>query len=412
MRTAKSMHVLFALGTRPEVIKLAPVCQALRRRPWASADVFWTGQHLELAAGLLDFFEIPVAFSATSVMQQMGLGSKLGEMARQLEHALLRQQYDWLVVQGDTTTAAAAAIAGFLCRVPVAHLEAGLRTGDLQSPWPEEFNRRVITLATTLHFAPTARAAFNLRKENIPEASIKEVGNTVIDALLYTRDRLASNYRPIEPALATLPVDKKLVLATTHRRENIGEPMRNVLRALRTLGEDGDKLVVVPMHLNPNVREQVVEILGNAPNVRLLPPLQYPDFVLLLSRAWCVVTDSGGVQEEAPTFGLQILITRDSTERPEVVEAGFGQLVSSNYSAIVEGVRRLTSSDERQLLAKPNPFGLGDAGERVAEALGVEKRFSWRPASDQAASRRADAVHSRSAVPPNMCSSVNWGAHS
>jgi UDP-N-acetylglucosamine 2-epimerase len=373
MRKAEPMRILVAFGTRPEIIKLGPVCQALRRKPQVTMDVFWSGQHLELAAGLLDLFDIPVTFNAgTSVMQQPGLGSKLGEMTRQIEQALLRGQYDWVVVQGDTATATAAAIAGFLCRVPVAHVEAGLRTGDLQSPWPEEFNRRVITVATTLHFAPTARAAFNLRRENVPETNIRVVGNTVVDALLYTRDRMASGYRPIEPALAALPTDKKLVLATTHRRENIGDPIRNVLRALRTLGEDGDKLVALPVHLNPDVRKQVLAILGNAPNVHLLPPLQYPDFVHLLSKAWCVVSDSGGVQEEAPTFGLQILITRDTTERPEIVEAGFGRLVASNYRAIVEGVRGLTSSNERQLLAKRSPFGVGDTGERIAEVLTEE----------------------------------------
>jgi UDP-N-acetylglucosamine 2-epimerase len=373
MRKAEPMRILVAFGTRPEIIKLGPVCQALRRKPQVTMDVFWTGQHLELAAGLLDLFDIPVTFNAgTSVMQQPGLGSKLGEMTRQIEQALLRGQYDWVVVQGDTATATAAAIAGFLCRVPVAHVEAGLRTGDLQSPWPEEFNRRVITVATTLHFAPTARAAFNLRRENVPETNIRVVGNTVVDALLYTRDRVASGYRPIEPALAALPTDKKLVLATTHRRENIGDPIRNVLRALRTLGEDGDKLVALPVHMNPDVRKQVLDILGSAPNVHLLPPLQYPDFVHLLSRAWCVVSDSGGVQEEAPSFGLQILITRDTTERPEVVEAGFGRLVASNYRAIVEGVRGLTSSNERQLLAKRSPFGVGDTGERIAEVLTEE----------------------------------------
>ena len=166
------------------------------------------------------------------------------------------------------------------------------------------------------------------------------------------------------------------MLATTHRRENIGDPMRNVLGALRTIGEDGDKLVALPVHLNPDVRKQVLDILGSAPNVHLLPPLQYPDFVHLLSRAWCVVSDSGGVQEEAPTFGLQILITRDTTERPEVVEAGFGRLVASNYRAIVEGVRALTSSNERQLLAKPSPFGVGDTGERIAEVLTGETQVT------------------------------------
>jgi UDP-N-acetylglucosamine 2-epimerase len=364
------MHVLLAFGTRPEIIKLGPVWQALRQRKDVVVDAFWTGQHIELADGLLDLFDIEVAFkSGSSVMRQPGLGSKMGEMMGQIERALMARRYDWIVVQGDTATATAAAMAGFLFRVPVAHVEAGLRTNDLQSPWPEEFNRRVISVASSLHFAPTACAAANLRKEDIPADRIRQVGNTVVDALLSTRKRLGPRYRPIEPALASLPRDKKLVLATTHRRENIGEPMRNVLRALRTIGEDGDKIVALPVHLNPEVRRQVHEILGEAPNVHLLPPLQYPDFVHLLSKAWCVVSDSGGVQEEAPTFGLQILITRDTTERPEVVDAGFGRLVGSDYDAIVDGVRELTSSKRKKLLARANPFGGGNAGELIADEL-------------------------------------------
>jgi UDP-N-acetylglucosamine 2-epimerase len=369
------MRVLMAFGTRPEIIKLGPVWQALQKRDGVAVDAFWTGQHIELAEGLLDLFDIQVTFNSdTCVMQQPGLASKLGEMTREIERALLGRRYDWIVVQGDTATATAAAMAGFLSRVPVAHVEAGLRTNDLQSPWPEEFNRRVISVASTLHFAPTARAAVNLHKENIPADRIREVGNTVVDALFYTRERLGPDYRPIEPTLADLPADKKLVLATMHRRENIGKPMRNVLRALRTIGEDGDKIVALPVHLNPAVRRQVLEILGDAPNVHLLPPLQYPDFVHLLSKAWCVVSDSGGVQEEAPTFGLHILITRDTTERPEVVEAGFGRLVGSQYEAIVEGVRELTSSSEPKLLTKPNPFGAGNAGERIADELSAQAR--------------------------------------
>jgi len=364
------MRVLIAFGTRPEIIKLGPVWQALRKRDGVIVDAFWSGQHLELAEGLLDLFDIEVKFnSGKSVMQQPGLASKLGEMTRQIERALLNGHYDWIVVQGDTATATAAAMAGFLCRVPVAHVEAGLRTNDLQSPWPEEFNRRVISVASSLHFAPTAGAATNLRNENIPADSIVEVGNTVVDALLYTRKRLGPDYRPIEPALAALPADKKIVLATMHRRENIGGPMANVLRALRTLGEDGDKVIALPVHLNPAVRKQVLQILGDVPNVHLLPPLQYPDLVHLLSKAWCVVSDSGGIQEEAPTFGLNILITRDTTERPEAVEAGFGRLVGSDYDAIVDGVRELTSSNERKLLARSNPFGTGNAGERIADEL-------------------------------------------
>jgi UDP-N-acetylglucosamine 2-epimerase len=365
-----SMRVLVAFGTRPEIIKLGPVCQALRRMPGVEMDVFWTGQHMELAAGLLELFDIRVTFNGgMDVMHQPGLASKLGEMSRLVESVLLKAHYDWVVVQGDTTTATAAAIAGFLCRVPVAHVEAGLRTGDLQSPWPEEFNRRIVTVASALHFAPTRRAAANLRNEGVPESNIVVVGNTVVDALLYTRERAATDYRPIEPAIAALPADKKLVLVTMHRRENIGGPMREVLRALRTLGGDGDKSIVLPVHLNPQVRKQVLDALEGAQNVHLLPPLQYPDLVHLLAKAWVVVSDSGGIQEEAPTFGLRILITRDTTERPEVVEAGFGRLVASDYGAIVDGVRALTASNARQLLAAPNPFGAGDASQRIAAAL-------------------------------------------
>jgi UDP-N-acetylglucosamine 2-epimerase len=371
----QTVRILVVFGTRPEIIKLGPVCRALRRRHGVAVDTLWTGQHQELAAGLLELFDLQVGFKAGArVMEQPGLGSKLGAMTAEIERVLKIRRYDWIVVQGDTATATAAAMAGFLNRTPVAHVEAGLRTNDMQSPWPEEFNRRVISLASAMHFAPTARAAANLRNENVPLHCIRVVGNTVVDALLYTRERLGAGYRPIEPAVANLPADRKLVLATTHRRENIGASMRNILRALRTIGEDGDKMVALPVHLNPDVKRQVREILSDAPNVHLLPPLQYPDFVHLLSKAWCVVSDSGGVQEEAPTFGVQILITRDTTERPEVVEAGFGRLIGSDHDAIVSAVRELTSSDARKLLAKPNPFGAGDAGESIASELVAQAR--------------------------------------
>jgi len=362
-------RILIVLGTRPEIIKLGPICQALRHRQSAETRVFWTGQHTQLAFGLLELFDIRVSYTGTDVVDEPGIAGKFGRMAQQIEDVLRRGGYDWIVVQGDTTTAAAAATAGFLNRVPVAHVEAGLRTGHLASPWPEEFNRRIITLSSTLHFAPTSRAAGNLRAEGVPDSGIVQVGNTVVDALLYTSDRIGTPYTPIDPAVAELPTDMKLVLATLHRRENIGGPMQEILRALRTLGTDGDKLIVLPVHLNPDVRKDVLNMLGGAPNVRLLAPLQYPDFVHLLRRAWAVVSDSGGIQEEAPTFGLQILITRDSTERPEVIEAGFGTLVGSDYQRIVDGVRALTASSERRLLRGNNPFGTGDAGERIAAAL-------------------------------------------
>lgn len=362
------MRILVALGTRPEIIKLGPVCRALELAG-VDLDVFWSGQHVELAAGLIEFFGITVTHNGSSIMDEPGLGGKFGLMTQQIEHLLKARRYDWIVVQGDTATAAAAAAAGFMNRVPVAHVEAGLRTGDLASPWPEEFNRRLIGLAAGLHFPPTAKARDSLLAEGVAPETVVMTGNTVVDALLYARNRIGPRYRPIDPEVASLPGDRKLVLATLHRRENIGAPLRSVLRALRTLAADGDKLIALPVHMNPQVRADVIEVLGGLENVRLLKPLQYPDFVYLLDRAWTVITDSGGIQEEAPTFGLRILITRESTERPEVVEAGFGTLVGSNYEAIVSGARHLTAGPRPQRLARPNPFGAGDAAAQITAHL-------------------------------------------
>src|SRR5262245_41503284 len=258
------MRILVAFGTRPEIIKLGPVCRALQRTG-VDLDVFWSGQHVELAAGLLDLFGITVCSSDLDVVTEPGLAGKAALMTAQIEKLLKAKSYDWIVVQGDTATAAAAATAGFMNRVPVAHVEAGLRTGDLDSPWPEEFNRRVIGLAAALHFAPTPRARANLLNEGVPADRIVMVGNTVVDALLHVREKIRKGYTPIDPAVAALPTDKKLILATLHRRENIGEPLR---RVLRTLGNDGDKLIVLPVHLNPQVRAEVMGILRDTPNVR------------------------------------------------------------------------------------------------------------------------------------------------
>ncbi|MEH2527132.1 MULTISPECIES: non-hydrolyzing UDP-N-acetylglucosamine 2-epimerase [unclassified Bradyrhizobium] len=367
------MRILITFGTRPEIIKLGPVYRALREGG-AHVDVFWSGQHIDLADGLLDLFKIDLTHGGNGVMREPSLAGKFALITQRMQSLLGSGQYDCAVVQGDTMTAAAGALAAFLNHVPVAHVEAGLRTGTLQSPWPEEFNRRLIAIASTLHFAPTERSRDNLLREGVQSDRISVVGNTAVDALLYARSRLAGGYVPIDREIANLPRDRKLVLATLHRRENIGAPLDDILKALRELASDGDKLILVPVHPNPDIRAQVMRALGERSNIRLLKPLQYTDFVYLLSRSWTVVTDSGGIQEEAPTFGLQILITRESTERPEVVEAGFGMLVGSNRDAIVAGVRRLTSSDAPQLLPAQNPFGDGEASHRIAKRI-----FSLRP---------------------------------
>ncbi|ACL57514.1 non-hydrolyzing UDP-N-acetylglucosamine 2-epimerase [Methylobacterium nodulans] len=363
------MRILIAFGTRPEIIKLGPVYRALAAHPGIQVDAYWTGQHIELATGLLQLFDITVTCHGEAVMNEPGLAEKFGLMTNQIAATLRATHYDWIVVQGDTITASAAATAGFLSRVPVAHVEAGLRTGNLYSPWPEEYNRRAISVSASLHFPPTVESANNLLNEGVAPASVITVGNTVVDALLFARTKVGEDYAPIDPGVAEISADKKLILATMHRRENIGGPMRDVLRALRSLAEDGDKVVALPVHLNPEVRSDVMGMLGGIENVRLLAPLQYLDFVHLLSRAWLVVSDSGGVQEEAPTFGLPILITRNTTERPEVVTAGFGTLVGSNYDAITAMARDLTQGNAPRRLGGSNPFGDGTASVRIADAL-------------------------------------------
>lgn len=362
------MRILIAFGTRPEIIKLGPVYRALRAAG-AHVDVFWSGQHVDLADGLLDLFDVQVTHGGTGVVRESSLAGKFALITQQMQSVLGPGQYDWVVVQGDTMTAAAGALTAFLNHVPVAHVEAGLRTGTIDSPWPEEFNRRLITIASTLHFAPTERSRDNLVRERVPGDRISVIGNTAVDALLYARSRISGGYVPTDPEIANLPRDGKLILATLHRRENIGAPLHNILEALLELGNDGDKLILLPVHPNPDIRAQIVRALGGRPNIRLLKPLRYTDFVYLLSQSWTVVTDSGGVQEEAPTFGLQILITRESTERPEVVEAGFGTLVGSNREAIAVAARRLTGSDRPQLLPARNPFGDGEASRRIVERI-------------------------------------------
>jgi UDP-N-acetylglucosamine 2-epimerase len=357
------------LGTRPDIIKLGPVCRALQQRGDVVVETFWTGQHIELADGLIDLFGIDITHKATDVMEHPRLTGKASAMLNRFAALLGKTSYDHIVVQGDTLTAMVGAIAGFLERVPVAHVEAGLRTYDLYSPWPEEFSRRVVSVATTKHFAPTAASKANLLSEGIADDAITVTGNTVVDALQFTLQRIQTGYTPHDPEVARLPRDKKLVLVTGHRRENFGEPMKRTLSALRELAEDGDKLIVFPVHLNPNVRSAVAEHLGDAPNIRLLEPLRYPDFVYLMSQAWTVITDSGGIQEEAPTFGMPIVITREVTERPEVVEAGFGRLVGSDAKAIVDTVRALTRGRTRPRVEGRNPFGDGRAAELIATAM-------------------------------------------
>ncbi len=383
-------NVLLVFGTRPEIIKLAPVYRALANSPDMSVDAYWSGQHVELADGLIELFDIKVTESGANLRDCPTLSDKFARITTDLNRVLEKKKYDWIVVQGDTTTAAAGANAGFLKKIPVAHVEAGLRTWDMNSPWPEEYNRRMISLATSLHFPPTETARHNLVAEGIHRDATVVTGNTVIDALEHVRAVVRFDYAPACAELNTIPTDKKLVLITGHRRENFGKPLRNIIEALKELSQDGDKCLVFPVHLNPNVRRTVFAHLAGCENIRLLDPLQYPDFVYLMERSWAVVTDSGGIQEEAPSFHRPILITRDVTERPEVLDAGFGELVGTDTERLVKAVRRATSGVTPHHIEGSNPFGNGTAAATIVENLAT-----W-----TAPPIAIPAVHSLASRPP------------
>ena len=370
-------NILCVFGTRPEAIKLAPVIRELRSHPQLRLTTCITGQHREMLEGVWKLFDIEPDID----LQIMRPGQSLNEMTAMILNRLgdvfAQSQPDCVLVQGDTTSVMATALAAFHARIPLAHLEAGLRTWDLQSPWPEEMNRRVTTLAAALHFCPTQAAAENLQREGVPPERITVTGNTVIDAFLDVRKRIETDgalRQECRKQFAFLDNQRKLILVTGHRRENFGDRLTAICRAVVRLSRRDDVQIVYPVHLNPNVQETVREILDGAANVTLMPPVDYPQFVFLLSRAAVVLTDSGGVQEEAPAAGKPVLVTRDTTERPEGVAAGTVKLVGADENRIVAEVSRLLDDAQAYAaMAKAiNPYGDGRAASRVAQRLAEE----------------------------------------
>lgn len=364
------MKILSVLGTRPEVVKMAPVLGALARDRRAVSRVCVTGQHRSMLDELLPVFGIKPDLDLAIMRPDQTLGQVLSAAVTGLERALREERPDWVVAEGDTTTVMATAIAAFHERVPFAHVEAGLRSRDFERPFPEEFNRRVADVAARWCFAPTAGARANLLGEGVAAGRVLVTGNTVVDALLDVAARPAR----LSPELERLSAGpRRLVLVTAHRRESFGEPFRDLCLALRDIAEehrDGVQLVY-PVHLNPNVRAPVGAILDGVPNVALLEPLDYVTFVQLMKRAWLVLTDSGGIQEEAPSLGVPVLVMREVTERPEAVERGTARLVGTRRETIVAAARELLSDPEarRRMTGKGNPYGDGRAGARVAAAL-------------------------------------------
>lgn len=368
------MKVLIVFGTRPEAIKMAPVVTALREAEGIEAHVCVTAQHRQMLDQVLDLFEIKPDFDLNIMKAGQDLTDITANILLSLRGVLREGRYDWVLVHGDTTTTLAASLAAFYERTRVAHVEAGLRTGNFFAPWPEEMNRSLVGRIAALHFAPTPTARANLLRENISEAAIHVTGNTVIDALQQTvakiqtdsglQARFAEQFAFLDPA-------KRLICVTGHRRENFGDGFERICLALKTLGERGDVQIVYPVHLNPSVQEPVRRVLGGADNVHLIAPLDYLPFVYLMSRSHLVITDSGGIQEEAPSLGKPVLVMREATERPEAVEAGTVRLVGTDERKIVaEAAGLLNDPGAYEAMARAhNPYGDGLACRRILDIL-------------------------------------------
>jgi len=375
--------VLFIFGTRPEAIKLAPLIRRLRQFPDRYLmKICVTAQHRRLLDQVLDAFEITPDFDLNVMAPDQTLSQSTSRIIAALEPVFAQAAPDFVIVQGDTTTTLCGALAAFYHRVPVAHVEAGLRTGDPAQPFPEEANRVLTSRLASLHFAPTAQAAENLAHEGISHG-VSVTGNTGIDAVLYIRDRLDADALQAPPVRAGMRADafgpgdgtnanaKRIVLVTAHRRESFGAAFERICRALLRLADRGDVHVVYPVHPNPHVREVVERILGSHLNITLLEPQDYVPFVDLMRRSYIILTDSGGIQEEAPSLGKPVLVLRDKTERPEAVEAGTVKLVGTDVDRIVaEAGVLLDQPDEYDRRSRiHNPYGDGHASERIESAI-------------------------------------------
>lgn len=375
------MKILTVFGTRPEAIKMAPLVKALAKANGIQAEVCVTAQHRQMLDQVLELFDIRPDYDLNVMKAGQDLTDITSNILLGMRDVLKQKKFDLLLVHGDTTTTMAASLAAFYEKVGVGHVEAGLRTGDMYAPWPEEMNRSLVGRMASLHFAPTQRARHSLLREGVDDGAIYVTGNTVIDALQLVMDKLQSDkdlagsmserFRFLDPA-------KRLVLVTGHRRENFGDGFERMCSALRTLSARKDIQIVYPVHLNPSVQEPVRRILGGLDNVFLIEPQDYLPFVYLMSRAYLIVTDSGGVQEEAPSLGKPVLVMRDTTERPEAVEAGTVKLVSTDIDRITTGVVTLLDDQSAyQAMARAlNPYGDGKASARILEAITMRTDYA------------------------------------
>lgn len=364
------LRVLSIFGTRPEAIKMAPVVGRLEAQPGVESRVCVTAQHRQMLDPLLGLFAIHPDFDLDLMQPDQSLVELTRAVLGGLDPVIREVNPDWILVQGDTTTMMAASLLAYYQHVRVGHVEAGLRTGDKWQPFPEEVNRRVAGAIADLHFAPTERARENLLREGVLEDRIVVTGNTVIDALKTIAER---PYDLTSGPLAAVPPERRVILVTAHRRENFGEPFQRMLDAMARIAENyrDDVVLIYPVHLNPNVREPALEKLGGVENIRLVEPLDYLPMVHLMKRSTLILTDSGGLQEEAPALGVPVLVMREKTERPEAIEAGTARLVGTDTQRIVTETRRLMDDPAAHaaMAHAVNPFGDGKAAERIVGAL-------------------------------------------
>ncbi len=364
--------ILFIFGTRPEAIKLAPLIWEINNSNSMESVICSTGQHVEMVEKIMSFFKLKTDYNLNSMQKNQSLAYLSSFLINKLESVISLIKPSMVVVQGDTTSAMTGALSAFYHKIPIAHIEAGLRSHNNYSPFPEEANRKIISQLATFHFAPTEKSCKNLIFEGVAKDCIFTVGNTVIDSLLYSVEKVKNaSWQRYLPQIDEIDFRKKIILVTGHRRESFGEPFKNIFRALIKIAETENVEIVYPVHLNPNVKEDAYRMLSNSQNVNLIDPLGYPEFVYLMHKSYLILTDSGGIQEEAPTLNKPVLIMREVTERTEGIEAGVAKLVGTCMNTIIRETKKLLNSEHEYyaMANKANPYGDGKSAKKIADIL-------------------------------------------
>ena len=367
------MKIGLVFGTRPEAIKIAPIYHELKKNN-IDVKIIVTGQHKEMLYQVLDLFEIAPDYDLKIMKQGQGLAELTGRLILKLDEIMKKEKFDYVLVQGDTTSVLTGALSAFYNQIPVVHIEAGLRTGNIYSPFPEEANRKLVGAITDIHFAPTDINVENLLSEGYSKEKIFKVGNSVIDALYWVKQNKQKDLEEVKKKYGI--ENKKYILLTMHRRENWGKPMEETLKAVRDyLEKHEDLYLVFPMHLNPLVREVAYKVLDNFERKILIDPLEYLEFIAIMDGAHYIMTDSGGVQEEAPSLGKPTLVLRDTTERPEAIEAGTAKLIGTRYDEVIKYMELLEGEMYQKMSKADNPYGDGRTSEKIIRILKKNENF-------------------------------------